>query len=138
MTPPVTHGWIRKNSKKIIETTALRTRINIAGTINLKTMQVDAKNYKTINSESMIEYFNFLKTRYPKAPKIHVILGPYNKSKATTEYAETKNIKLHFLPAYSPNLNPIERLWKVLNEYIRNNVYFDCAKKFKNEVLKLF
>jgi hypothetical protein len=25
-----------------------------------------------------------------------------------------------------------------LNEYIRNNVYFDCAKKFKNEVLNFF
>ena len=24
---------------------------------------------------------------------------------------------------YSPNLNPIERLWKVMNEYARNNRY---------------
>ncbi|MDR1364811.1 MAG: transposase [Oscillospiraceae bacterium] len=68
---------------------------------------------KSFEKISTIEYFNFLKTHYPKAPKIHVILGPYNKSKATTEYAETKNIKLHFFPAYSPNLNLIERLWKV-------------------------
>ncbi|CDG22371.1 protein of unknown function [Xenorhabdus poinarii G6] len=28
------------------------------------------------------------------------------------------------LPPYSPNLNPIERLWKYANEQIRNNVYF--------------
>jgi transposase len=35
------------------------------------------------------------------------------------------NIKLHFLPPYSPNLNPIKRLWKVMNEKVRNNRLFD-------------
>ncbi|NQY38343.1 MAG: transposase [Alteromonadaceae bacterium] len=29
-------------------------------------------------------------------------------------------IKRHYLPPYSPNLNPIERLWKVMNEHARN------------------
>jgi transposase len=36
-----------------------------------------------------------------------------NKSKAVKEFAALNNIKLHYLPTYSPNLNPIERLWKV-------------------------
>uniref|UniRef100_UPI001B802D9F transposase n=1 Tax=Xenorhabdus innexi TaxID=290109 RepID=UPI001B802D9F len=35
------------------------------------------------------------------------------------------------LPPYSPNLNPIERLWKYTNEQIRNNVYFPDAKTFR-------
>jgi len=40
------------------------------------------------------------------------------------EIATELNIKLHFLPPYSPNLNPIERLWKVMNEKVRNNRFF--------------
>jgi transposase len=28
-------------------------------------------------------------------------------------HLETSKIILHFLPPYSPNLNPIERLWKL-------------------------
>ncbi len=51
--------------------------------------------------------------------------------------AEKLNIKLHFLPAYSPNLNPIERLWKVMNEHSRNNRFFKTAKEFK-DAIKLF
>jgi transposase len=35
------------------------------------------------------------------------------------EKAKELNIKLHYLPPYSPNLNPIERLWKVMNEHAR-------------------
>ena len=41
------------------------------------------------------------------------------------EKAIELNIKLHFLPPYSPNLNPIKRLWKVMNEKVRNNRLFD-------------
>ncbi len=38
--------------------------------------------------------------------------------------------------AYSPNLNPIEQLWKYMNE-VCNNVYFPDAKTFR-ETLRYF
>ena len=50
------------------------------------------------------------------------------------EEAEKLNIKLHYLPPYSPNLNPIERLWKVMNEYARNNEYFSKPKNFRHKI----
>jgi len=46
--------------------------------------------------------------------------------------------KLHILPPYSPNLNPIERVWKVMNEKIRNNVVFETFKLFEDTVLNFF
>jgi len=39
---------------------------------------------------------------------------------------------------YSPNLNPIERLWKVMNEHARNNQYFATPKLFKESIDKFF
>ncbi|RLV59115.1 IS630 family transposase, partial [Parashewanella curva] len=42
------------------------------------------------------------------------------------------------LPPYSPNLNPIERLWKVMNEHIRNNEYFASAKEFRERINYFF
>ena len=47
-------------------------------------------------------------------------------------------IELHYLPAYSPNLNPIERLWKVMNEEVRNNVFFSSAKEFREAIGNFF
>ncbi|MCK5818066.1 MAG: transposase [Psychromonas sp.] len=43
-------------------------------------------------------------------------------------------IKLHYSPAYSSNLNLIERLWKVMNEHARNNQYFSTGKDFKRSL----
>jgi transposase len=51
---------------------------------------------------------------------------------------EKYGIELHFLPPYSPNLNPIERLWKVMNEHARNNVFFKTVGEFKGAIHNFF
>ena len=48
------------------------------------------------------------------------------------------NIKLHYLPPYSSNLNPIERLWKIVNERVRNNVVFESASEFREKIMTFF
>jgi transposase len=47
-------------------------------------------------------------------------------------------LKMHTLPPYSPNLNPIERVWKVTNERVRNNVVFKTCSEFKDKVHEFF
>jgi hypothetical protein len=39
-----------------------------------------------------------------------------------------ENVTLHFLPLYSPELNPIERLWKQLKERYLSNTKFSGMK----------
>ena len=81
----------------------------------------------------MEKHFAALRKKYPKAPRIHQILdrGSYNISAETKEAAKKYGIILHHLPPYSPNLNPIERLWKVMNEFTRNNRVFKSASEFR-------
>lgn len=140
MATKVTYGWIRTGTNKPIATTASRTRMNLMGALNLESMEVTIGSYETINSETMVEYFDRLKAAYPEAPKIHLILdqGPYNISIITREAAEKRGIHLYYLPPYSPNLNPIERLWKVMNEHVRNNRVFVSAKEFRREITDFF
>jgi len=45
---------------------------------------------------------------------------------------------MHILPPYSPNLNPTERLWKVMNEFSRNNQVFKTFKDFKEKIRTFF
>lgn len=45
---------------------------------------------------------------------------------------------LHPLPAYSPNLNPMERVWKVANENVRDNVVFKTYAEFKTKIHKFY
>lgn len=140
MATKITYGWIRKGKDKLIETTASRTRVNLLGSINLETMEVTIASHETINSKAMEKHFAALRKKYPKAPKIHQILdrGSYNISAETKEAAEKYDIVLHHLPTYSPNLNPIERLWKVMNEFVRNNRVFKSALEFRQAIDDFF
>lgn len=140
MATKITYGWIRKGTDKPIATIASRTRMNIVGAIALDTMDVVCESYETINSQAMEEYFKVLSSFYDQAKKIHLIVdrGSYNQSEKTRLAAQKYGIVLHYLPAYSPNLNPIERLWKVMNEYVRNNRVFASAKEFRHEIMRFF
>lgn len=140
MATKVAYGWIRKGEDKLIETTASRTRINLLASINLETMEVTLNEHQTIDSQAMKLHFRALRQKYPNAPNIHVILdrGRYNTSLETLRAAEKYGIILHHLPPYSPNLNPIERLWKLMNECVRDNRVFQSVSDFTHSILGFF
>jgi transposase len=134
------YGWILKGTDKLIETTASRIRMNIFGVLNLEDMNVDVKEFDTINAKSIIDFLGLLRKKYKKAPYIHLIIdnAGYYKTKEVLKESDKLRIKFHFLPPRSPNLNPIERLWKVMNEKVRNNVSFANAKEFRTKTREFF
>lgn len=139
-------GWItcalegKKGVDKPIASTASRTRVNIIGAIELNTMTVTSEFVETVNATAISGFFAKLKEGYPQAEKLHIILDQsgYHRSQAVKEAALSHHIELHYLPPYSPNLNPIERLWKVMNEQVRNNVVFESAKAFREQPALFF
>ncbi len=137
----ITHGWIRTGQGKPIETTGSRSRLNIVGALNL----LDIGNtvisaYESINSENIVRFFCRLRESYPLNQKLHLILdgAGYHRTDLVKDAAFVLNIELHYLPPYSPNLNPIERLWKVMNEQVRNNVYFKSKRDFEAAIRRFF
>jgi len=81
--------------------------------------------------------FTLLREKYLASARIHLILdqGSHNKSIETKKAANKYNIILRYLLPYSPNLNTIERLWKTMNEFCRNNTYFNQAKEFREIIM---
>lgn len=140
METKITYGWIKTGTDKPIATAPARTRMNIVGGLNLMTMTLVTKGYDTINSSSLSDYLLCIKSAYPCASNIHLISdqSSYNTAIATQEAAKKLGITMHYLPPYSPNLNPIERVWKVMNEEARNNRYFASAKAFREKIEHFF
>lgn len=135
------YGWMPKGRKTIVETTGSRTRLNIMGALNLNDIgSTVIREYDTINSLNIGQFFIAIRETYPITQKVHIILdgAGYHRSELVNDWAYVMNIELHYLPPYSPNLNPIERLWKVMNEEVRNNRYFASAKEFREEILAFF
>ena len=72
------------------------------------------------NSGTTISFFEELEK---KCEKVLLILdnAPYHKSQMVRDYVESHNgnLKLYFLPPYSPFLNPAEAIWKYGKRAIR-------------------
>ncbi len=137
----ITAGWIKKGTDKPIKTTGSRTRLNVIGAIQLGHLsKAVIKHTEKVNKETTIEFLHQIRTQYRASHTIHLVLdgAGYHKAKEVIYEAKKLNITLHTLPPYSPNLNPIERLWKVMNHHARNNQYFATAKEFRQKIEQFF
>jgi len=141
MSTKVAYGWIKKGQSKPIETTASRTRMNLVGAISLNNLAKPiVASYTTVDGDSIIDFLQQIRKYSDVSGTIHLILDQagYQSGTMVAEEANKLNIHLHYLPAYSPNLNPIERLWKVMNEHARNNKFFKTAHEFRNNIMAFF
>lgn len=134
------YGWIKKGVRKEIPANTGRSRLNLSGIIDVVSHKIVIQEDKTLNAESTIGFFQKIEEAYPAKQKIHVFCdnASYYRNRAVQEYLETSKICLHFLPPYSPNLNPIERLWKWMKERVIYNSYYEHFEEFKNAVLGFF
>jgi transposase len=132
-------GWIQKGIKKTIKTTNKQTRLHIIGALRLENMDFNVGEYSTIGGEEVLGFLKSLEER-SKASKIYVIAdnGSANKNKLIQEYLKTSKIEIVYLPPYSPNLNPIERLWKVMRETVVYNKFYERFAEFAQKIREFF
>lgn len=132
--------WVEKGKDKEIKTNSGRTRININAAYNPHSTDVIAREDDTINSQSTIKLFQDIENFYPKKETIYFIAdnARYYKSIVVFEYLKTSRIKIIFLPPYSPNLNLIERLWKLLRKLKINTTFYESSKDFRCAVMGFF
>lgn len=134
-----TCGWIKKGECKTLQTTGKQKRLHFVGALSLKNMNVMVREYATIDADAIIRFFKDLESEKSRG-QIHIILdnASAHKNHKLIDYLKTSRIRLHYLPPYSPNLNPIERLWKVFREMTLYNRYFATCVDFFAEVRGFF
>jgi transposase len=88
-----------------------------------------------INAESVCELLRKIALLNIEVP-ITLVLdnARYQKCKIVAELALQLNIELLFLPAYSPNLNLIERLWKFVKKTALYSKYYPDFGSFKRSI----
>jgi transposase len=131
--------WAPKQEKLAIEQTSGRQRINIHGAINLETGQTRMIEVLTVDAVSTIRLLESIETFYPLLVLIHVFLdnARYHHAKLVQEWLARPGcrIKLHFIPAYCPHLNPIERLWGLMHRNVTHNICYATCRQFADATL---
>jgi len=131
--------WAPKEDRLAIEQTSGRERLNIHGALNLETGQTRMIEVETVDAASTIKLLESLEALYPLLAMIHVFLdnARYHHAKLVQDWLAQpgRRIKLHFIPAYCPHLNPIERLWGAMHKHVTHNKCYATSREFAGEVL---
>ena len=133
-------GWIRKNSVKTLPSFSGWKRKHIIGAINLKDLEVVTTDAPKVNGDYIIEFLKKLEATNQDKSRIYLICdnASYHRSKKVKEYLQNSKIELLFLPPYSPNLNPIERLWKFMHCVVTNNKFYANFEAFADSLKQFF
>jgi len=102
----------------------------LSGAISLSSGEHWILQQDACNGVFFQELLNAISKSKPKVLKIIILdNGSFHKNKALVI---PDNIRLIFLPAYSPELNPIERFWQEIRRFLKNKV-FACIDDLMNE-----
>jgi transposase len=117
--------WLLRGQRFLVGVGGGRKRLNILGAYCPQDQEyLDLRLPKgTISAPQVIELMTRLQRRHPETTKFILYLdnARYQHARAVQEWVEAQRAQgvefvLDFLPAYSPNLNLIERLWKFLRK----------------------
>ena len=140
LNPVLSSGWIKKGKEFEVKTNSGRQRLNINGAIEINSLDVISRSCKTVNKNSICELLRAIRKKNPDEDKIYLVLdnAAYNRAGKVKKLAKELKIRLMYLPPYSPNLNPIERLWKFMKKKVMANMHYPDLASFKNEVMLFF
>jgi len=132
--------WAPTKENLAIEQTSGRQRLNVHGAIDLETGKTRMIDVETVDAASTIQLLHAIESMYPLMALIHVFLdnARYHHADLVQKWlAEPgRRIKLHFIPAYCPHLNPIERLWGVMHKHLTHNKCYATYREFAEATLE--
>lgn len=136
-----TYAWIEKGEEFPQPTVSGRDRVNINGLLNAYDVtDVIAHDCDSVNALSTKALYEKALIKPPEASVIYIISdnAKYYRNKDLREWIKGTKIVQLFLPAYSPNLNLIERLWKFLRKKVINTGFYQSKEMFRKAVMNFF
>ena len=129
------YAWRRTNGKDTANTRFSMKTVTVFGVLG-----IDGYHMRTAKACNSGEFMKFLREMKEIHPKMLIILdnAPYHKSKAVREFVEGTDgaVELLFLPAYTPQLNPIETQWRALKRLLHGR-YFASVEELEATIMSL-
>ena len=105
--------WAQKGKRPIVRTTGKRYGINAISAVSMKGEFRFALYEGSFNGKTFIDFLKKLLASSSKPITLIVDGHPVHKQKLVKKFIERTSgqLKIYFLPSYSPELNPDEQVW---------------------------
>ena len=114
-----------------------RKGISVFGAVSLDSGRLLTSLTDRYNALTFLEFLSSAHRAFPDS--IFVLDNAlYHHAGLINDYVSLTGIRLFFLPPYSPDLNPIERVWKFIRKKATHNVYFASLEELKSALLRQF
>ena len=124
--------WVPPEEKDpVLQHAPTRKSVALFGAVNLRSGALVTMVTSPFNSESFGAFLGEL-SRYRDRRRQNVVLLDNAGYHATQRCPSP--LTLDYLPPYSPQLNPIERVWKLLRRLRIHNQYFETLDALVKEV----
>jgi putative transposase len=126
--PKIGSMWMRRGEQATVATPGNNEKRYLSGSIHWRTGRVfvtEGRPKQGRDTALFLAHLDDLRSSLRRYRKVHVICdnARCHTSEAVAVYLweHRERIELHFLPAYSPDCNPIERVWWHLHEAVTRN-----------------
>ena len=123
--PKVGFCWMRKGEQKRLRTPGTNRKVWISGALNFRTGSFHWVTGDRKNGELFIKLLDKLRRTYRCHEELHLAVDNdgSHTSKRVEKYVEDSagRIRLHPLPSWSPESNPVELVWWSLHEAVSRN-----------------
>ena len=113
-----------------------RKSVALFGAVNLQGGQMMAHFNPMFEAQSFLAFLQGLLRRRARGRKMMLITdnAAYHRARGLAGWLRQHRdvLELLFLPPYSPELNPIERVWKLLRRLCTHNEYFPELELLEN------
>lgn len=119
-----------------------RRRTSVFGAVNLHNGQFVSNFFPVFNAITFIEFLKQLLLHKQKGKILTLVLdnSRYHHANLFKTWLQRnqRKIQLLFLPPYSPDLNPIETVWKLTRKMCTHNRYFPHLDDLMNLIQSKF
>ena len=116
------YGWRPTGGREQVRASFSRESVRIFGAMSQDELRI--KIVESTNSETFREFLEEIRR---DRLRLFMVLdnASYHKSKAVREYVESTggDVELEFLPPYTPQLNPVETVWRDLKKRLAGRFF---------------
>jgi len=125
--------WARKGCRPDIPYRQTREYLALYASVCPETGEMSSLISPYMNTEAMNAHLDILAREHPNTCNVLVLDGAgWHRS---LELKVPDNVKLISLPPYSPQLNPMERVWDYIKGHYTRGAYFDDLDQVEVRVI---